>query len=233
VARRRAADYEAKRSHLLRTAAPLFARHGYDRTSLAMIAVAAGVSKGLVYHYYPDKDAVLADIIRRHLAELIEAVTAVAVEDGRAPERRLADMAAALLAAYRDADAEHQVQVAHLRLLPEPVQRELKDMERVLVSLFADALAAVAPRLARDRRRLKPLTMSLFGMLNWAFLWFREDGAMTRTEYAALAARMVVLGARDATGAELVGSKRAAEVALRRSAPALRPRRSPPRPRGS
>ena len=233
MARRRAADYEAKRSHLLRTAAPLFARHGYDRTSLAMIAVAAGVSKGLVYHYYPDKDAVLADIIRRHLAELIEAVTAVAVEDGRAPERRLADMAAALLAAYRDADAEHQVQVAHLRLLPEPVQRELKDMERVLVSLFADALAAVAPRLARDRRRLKPLTMSLFGMLNWAFLWFREDGAMTRTEYAALAARMVVLGARDATGAELVGSKRAAEVALRRSAPALRPRRSPPRPRGS
>jgi TetR/AcrR family transcriptional regulator len=232
VARTRAADYETKRSHLLRTAAPLFARHGYDRTSLAMIAVAAGVSKGLVYHYYPDKNAVLADIIRRHLAELIEAVTAAAAEDSRAPERRLADMAAALLAAYRDADAEHQVQVAHLRLLPEPVQRELKDMERVLVSLFAGALAAVVPPLARDRRLLKPLTMSLFGMLNWAFLWFREDGAMTRTEYAVLAARMVVQGAREAAGVAVAGGKRAAEVALRRSAPALRPRRSPPRPLG-
>jgi TetR/AcrR family transcriptional regulator len=201
VARTRAADYEAKRSHLLRTAAPLFARHGYDRTSLAMIAVAAGVSKGLVYHYYPDKDAVLADVIRRHLARLIEAVTAVTAADGRAPERRLADMAAALLAAYRDADAEHQVQVAHLRLLPGPVQEELKAMERALVALFAAALAEVEPRLAGDRRVLKPLTMSLFGMLNWAFLWFREDGAMTRADYAALAARMVVLGARDAVAA--------------------------------
>jgi TetR/AcrR family transcriptional regulator len=229
VARTRAADYEAKRSHLLRTAAPLFARHGYDRTSLAMIAVAAGVSKGLVYHYYPDKNAVLADIIRRHLAELIEAVTAAADADARAPERRLADMAAALLGAYRDADAEHQVQVAHLRLLPEPVQHELKEMERVLVSLFAEALSEVEPRLAGDRRLLKPLTMSLFGMLNWAFLWFREDGAMTRAEYAALAARLVVLGAREAAGGAAAGRKRAAEAALRRSAPAVRPRRSPPR----
>jgi TetR/AcrR family transcriptional regulator len=229
VGRPRSADYEAKRRRILEVAAPLFARHGYDRTSLAMIAVAAGVSKGLVYHYYPDKDAVLADIIRRHLAELIEVVTTAATPDGRAPERRLAEMAAALLAAYRDADAEHQVQVAHLRLLPGPVQRELKEMERVLVTLFAEALTAVEPRLAGDRRLLKPLTMSLFGMLNWAFLWFREDGAMTRVEYAALAARMVVLGAREAAGGAAAGGRRAAEAALRRAAPAVRPRRSPPR----
>lgn len=216
MARTRAADYEAKRSHLLRAAAPLFASHGYDRTSLSMIAVSAGVSKGLVYHYYPDKDAVLADIIRRHLAELIEAVAAAAAADGRAPERRLADMAAALLAAYRDADAEHQVQVAHLRLLPGPVQEELKAMERRLVALFAEALAAVEPRLAKDRRLLKPLTMSLFGMLNWAFLWFREDGPMTRADYAALAARMVVLGARDAAGAEAKTARGTAAVAAAR-----------------
>lgn len=218
MARTRAANYEAKRSHLLRTAAPLFARHGYDRTSLAMIAVAAGVSKGLVYHYYPDKDAVLADIIRRHLAELIAAVRAAAEADARAPEHRLSEMAAALLAAYRDADAEHQVQVAHLRLLPEPVQRELREMERVLVTLFADALTAVEPLLAGDRRLLKPLTMSLFGMLNWAFLWFREDGPMTRTEYAALAARMVVLGARDAVVAGRGGDAPAARPAVRAAA---------------
>jgi len=217
MARRRAADYEAKRTHLLRTAAPLFARHGYDRTSLSMIAVAAGVSKGLVYHDYADKDAVLADIIRRHLAELIEVVTAAAAKDDRPPERRLADMAVALLAAYRDADAEHQVQVAHLRLLPEPVQEELKDMERVLVTLFADALAAVAPPLAGDRRLLKPLTMSLFGMLNWAFFWFRENGPMTRRDYAELAARMVVLGARDLAGMPAIATSRTARAATNRA----------------
>jgi len=38
--------------------------------------------------------------------------------------------------------------------------------------------------------------MSLFGMLNWAFLWFREDGPLDRRGYAELAARLVLGGAR-------------------------------------
>jgi TetR/AcrR family transcriptional regulator len=196
VGRPRSADYEAKRRRILEVAAPLFARHGYDRTSLAMIGQAAGVAKSLVYHYYRDKDAVLADLLRRHLEELVAAVEAVATADDRPPEGRLADMAAALLEHYRNADAEHEVQIAHLKLLPEPVREELYALERRLVRLFTEALLAVEPALAGDRRHLKPLVMSLFGMLNWAFLWFREDGPMDRRGYAELATRLVLGGAR-------------------------------------
>lgn len=196
MGRPRSADYEAKRRRILEVAAPLFARHGYDRTSLAMIGAAAGVAKSLVYHYYRDKDAVLADLLRRHLEELVAAVEAASAPDDRPPERRLADMAAALLEHYRDADAEHEVQIAHLKLLPEPVREELYALERRLVRLFTDALLAVEPALAGDRRHLKPLVMSLFGMLNWAFLWFREDGPMDRRSYAELATRLVIDGAR-------------------------------------
>lgn len=196
MGRPRSADYEAKRRRILEVAAPLFARHGYDRTSLAMIGAAAGVAKSLVYHYYRDKDAVLADLLRRHLEELVAAVEAASVPDDRPPERRLADMAVALLEHYRNADAEHEVQIAHLKLLPEPVREELYALERRLVRLFTDALLAVEPALAGDRLHLKPLVMSLFGMLNWAFLWFREDGPMDRRSYAELATRLVIGGAR-------------------------------------
>ncbi len=195
MARKRAHDYEAKRDHLLHTAAALFARHGYDRTSLAMIGEAAGVSKGLVYHYYADKDAVLADIIGRHLRDLVLVVEEAARRDARDPATRLADMAVALIEAYRDADDEHRVQVAHLRLLPEAAQEALKALERRLVDLFAAALAEANPALAGNRRLLKPLTMSLFGMLNWAFMWFRDDGPLSRADYARMCARMVVAGA--------------------------------------
>ncbi len=198
MARKRAHDYEAKRDHLLHTAAALFARHGYDRTSLAMIGEAAGVSKGLVYHYYADKDAVLADIIGRHLRDLIAVVEEAARREARDPATRLAEMAVALLEAYRDADDEHRVQVAHLRLLPEAAQEALKALERRLVDLFAAALAEAAPALAGNRRLLKPLTMSLFGMLNWAFMWFRDDGPLSRADYARMCARMVVAGACEA-----------------------------------
>lgn len=206
MGRPRSADYEAKRQRLLEVAAPLFARHGYDRTSLSMIGAAAGVAKSLVYHYYRDKDAVLADLLRRHLEELVAAVEAASSPDERPPERRLADMAVALLEHYRNADAEHEVQIAHLKLLPEPVRDELYALERRLVRLFADTLVAVEPVLAGDRRHVKPLVMSLFGMLNWAFLWFREDGPMDRRSYAEFATRLVIGGARA------IAAERAAAV---------------------
>jgi TetR/AcrR family transcriptional regulator len=39
---------------------------------------------------------------------------------------------------------------------------------------------------------LKPLTMSLFAMLNWAYTWFKEDGPMSRADYARLAAGRII-----------------------------------------
>ncbi|WP_342726951.1 hypothetical protein AAFG07_08990 [Bradyrhizobium sp. B097] len=46
---------------------------------------------------------------------------------------------------------------------------------------MSDALAAAVPA-AKQKRVLKPLTMSVFGMLNWHYMWFREGGPMTRAE---------------------------------------------------
>ncbi|MFG1316947.1 TetR/AcrR family transcriptional regulator, partial [Xanthobacter autotrophicus] len=79
-------------------------------------AEACGASKALLYHYYPDKEAVLFDILSTHLEQLIQAVE-TALE--AAPEGdRLFAIASALLESYRDADAEHQIQIANLKLLP-------------------------------------------------------------------------------------------------------------------
>ena len=195
MARPRASDYDDKRRAILDRSAELFAAHGYDRASMSMIAEACGVSKGLLYHYYTDKEALLFDVIRFHLEELLEAAEA-ANRPELAPEARLQSLAAALLEAYRDADAEHQVQISHLRLLPPERQEELKDMERELVRLFADAIAELVPDL-KGIGLLKPVTMSLFGMLNWHYLWFKPDGALSREDYAALATRLIVDGTRN------------------------------------
>ena len=83
-----------------------------------------------------------------------------------------------------------------MEFLPADQQEELKNLERRLVARFADALAAVNPRLDSGAGLLKPVTMSLFGMLNWHYMWFREDGAMTRENYADICTRLIVDGAR-------------------------------------
>lgn len=205
MARSRAADYEAKRAIILRKSSRLFARHGFSATSIAMIAKACGTSKALIFHYYPDKESLLFDIIFAHLEELVSVVSAAA-EVPCKPADRLHGMAAALLDAYRDADAEHQVQIGSLTMLSAERQQKVRSLERVLVNAFADAIAQAVPR-CRDKRFLKPITMSLFGMLNWHYLWFREGKGLSRQEYARLASELILVGAGGALATIISGDQ--------------------------
>jgi TetR/AcrR family transcriptional regulator len=191
MARPRAADYDDKRRAILKRAAQLFAAQGFDRTSMAEIALALGVSKALFYHYYGSKDALLFDIIRSHLVELVDA--AEAADDATLPPRlRLERMIAAILDLYRDADAEHKVQIGHLAGLPGPQQAELRALERRLVDLMAGIVRALNPAL--PERFIKPAAMSIFGTVNWKYMWFRSGGPVTEEEYALLTADVFAAG---------------------------------------
>ncbi len=210
MARTRATNYDAKRRAILDRSAELFAEHGYDRASMSRIAEACGVSKANLYHYYRDKEELLFDVIRFHLEELLEVVEAADNPD-LSPAARLKELVAALLEAYRDADAQHNVQINGLRLLPPDRQTELKAMERELVRIFSDAVAGVAPQL-KGTKLLKPVTMSLFGMINWHYLWFKSTGDVTRADYAELAAQLIVDGTRN-LHSDQIGPPRRASAA--------------------
>jgi len=200
MARTRANDYDKKRQGILSRSAALFAEHGYTGTSITMIAEACGVSKALMYHYYSSKDAVLFDLLQDHLQNLVAVVEATAQSAGK-PEEKLFAISAALLEAYRGADAEHQVQISSLKLLPPAQQETLKEMERKLVVIVSDAIADAIPHAAKKRHLLKPLTMSLFGMLNWHYLWFRDGKGITREKYARMVTSLILAGAEDAISA--------------------------------
>lgn len=195
MARSRAKDHDEKREAILHRAAIVFARDGYDRASMAQLAAECGVSKALLYHYHASKETLLFDILQTHLSALVETLEQ-ADDEGLPAEARLEALVAALLDAYRDADAEHRVQIAALRLLPDAEQERLKALERRLVAIMAEAVRALDPERLTGAPLLKPVTMSLFGMVNWAYMWFRDGGAMSREDYARLATRLLVGGVR-------------------------------------
>jgi TetR/AcrR family transcriptional regulator len=208
MARLRANNYDDKRRAILDRSAELFSEYGYDRASMNKIAAACGVSKANLYHYYKDKDELLFDVIRVHLEDLLQVVE-TADQPDLAPSARLRELVAALLEAYRDADAQHSVQISSMRFLSDERQSALKNMERELVRIFSSAVSAVAPGL-EDTTMLKPVTMSLFGMVNWHYLWFRSQGPFTRADYADLVTRLIVDGTRDLLVQKARAPKRAA-----------------------
>jgi AcrR family transcriptional regulator len=185
----------------MRVAAQTFAVSGYHAASMSALAKACGISKALIYHYYDSKEALLFDIIESHLNDLIAAVDAASPESGKPgsgnPDERLRARVTALLDAYKDADAEHKVQITAMSALPEDGQRRLRELERRLVVLFADPIRELNPELFDGQPLLKPVTMSLFGMLNWLFMWFRDRGPVSRQQYADLATDLLVNGVRS------------------------------------
>lgn len=194
MARTIAKDHEAKREAILHTAATFFAEQGFDRASMGKLAEACGVSKALIYHYYPSKDALLFDILDTHLTALVEVVEAAASEPGT-PQSRLRALIKAILVAYRDSDAEHKVQLEALSSLPEDSQRHLRALQRRLVTSMSEAVRAIEPDRFSGRPDLVgPVTMSVFGMLNWFYLWHKPGGPIDRDAYADIVADLVIGG---------------------------------------
>jgi AcrR family transcriptional regulator len=63
---------DERRRRLLELGAELFARHGYEELSMSRIAREAGISKALLYHYFPSKQAYFSATLEQAASELAE-----------------------------------------------------------------------------------------------------------------------------------------------------------------
>jgi AcrR family transcriptional regulator len=177
----------------LKQAAIYFADHGYDRASVNGVASACGISKSLIYHYYDSKEQLLFDILHSHLTALYEGL--IALQPAADPEVQLRQLVRKLLQMYRGADAEHRLQLQSTTALPKAQRHILADIQRSIVNEFSQAICAAAPEyLGQDSDHLRPLTMSLFGMVNWFYLWHQPGRGMSRESYADLATEILLGG---------------------------------------
>lgn len=66
-----------KKEQIIYTALDLFAKHGYTETSIDKIAKTAGVSKGLTYNHFKNKEDLLCAVILETMGEMTEMLTSV------------------------------------------------------------------------------------------------------------------------------------------------------------
>jgi hypothetical protein len=79
--------------------------------------------------------------------------------------------------------------------LPAARRETLAGVQRQIVRLFAHQIRLIRPELfARDPITLTPITMSLFGMLNWFYQWHQEGKGISRAQYADLATDLLLGG---------------------------------------
>ena len=192
MARTQAADYDQRREAIIEAAAELYARRGFPSASVADLAAACGVSKSLIYHYFPAKEDVLFAVMASHIEDLRAAVHELDAATAR-PEEKLRALARRFLALYAGAAARQKVLLNELGHLPHARREEIVAWQRELVRAAEALLTAVEPRLAARPGGARPVAMLFFGMINWTHTWYDPAGPAS-PEAVADAAVDLVLG---------------------------------------
>ncbi|MGZ3144619.1 TetR/AcrR family transcriptional regulator [Lentzea chajnantorensis] len=160
---------------ILDAAAALFARHGFEQTSLKALADAAGLSKAGLLHHFPSKEALFeaaweqSRVICRHVLDLVSDLPAGPGRERRALEL-LTDYAldrpgmVALLFRSMTAPGEDPQQAQDELLLNEMFviepEQELPRAIRIVGALSAMAVLTLLANQEGDKTTWRPLILA-------------------------------------------------------------------------
>jgi AcrR family transcriptional regulator len=136
---------------ILTAAARVFDDAGYRDTTTNEIAATAGVSIGSLYQYFPNKDAILVEIARRHIGTLTGAVDTLLDALAGTPLETVIARVIELLVAQHEQDRMHLLIAHHAPRTPE-IDSELQRARDHLICAADRLLEAQIPD--RGHRRL-------------------------------------------------------------------------------
>lgn len=171
----------------------LFAKRGFDATSMDEIAKAARITKPSIYHHVESKEALLRHGLQRALAALYAVLDEPASRDG-APRERLESIVAC-------------VAEVTMRMLPEVsvlfrvrgnsrAEREAMERRRAFDTIVTE-LVRDAQRNGSIRSDVDAglLTRLIFGLSNSVVEWYRPGGRIGAAQIARAICRLVFEGA--------------------------------------
>ena len=196
MARTQAADFGERRAAIVEHAAELFAERGFLGASIADLADACETSKSLIYHYYDSKEDILFNVMQSHVQALLDAAEAIAAQE-MTPAAKLRELTLAFVRLYVGAAARQRVLLNELQRLSIEQRAIVVGIQRRLIAIVEEILAAVRPDLRAPLKR--PAAMLYFGMINWMHTWLDPNGPAAPERIAELAAGVFLDGLRDVT----------------------------------
>jgi AcrR family transcriptional regulator len=169
---RRRLSPDDRRNELLALGAEVFGQRPYDEVRIDEIAERAGVSRALMYHYFPDKRAFFAAVVRAEGERLFEA-TNTPPQPGLSLFEQL--RAGVLAYVHYDEQHPHGAWAAYMGMASsDPVLRGIEDIDndrqanRIMARITEAAGEPLDSKLERDVRVL------VYGWLAYTFEMCRQ-----------------------------------------------------------
>ncbi len=182
------------RTRVLEAAVDLFARQGYDGTSVAEVIARAGVAKGGFYHHFASKEALLyevyGDLITRQLAAMDEILGR-----GLSPAETLRALIGDLVESTAASAQQALVFWREQHRLGDERTAEYRGARRryhdTVTTLIGDAQASGAFAAVASP---ETVTFTIFGVINELPLWYRPQGRKRPAQIGTELADFVLAG---------------------------------------
>jgi AcrR family transcriptional regulator len=149
---------QATRERILDGAARAVARHGLSKLEMTDVSAISGVSRGTLYRYFPDRDALLGAVAQREALRFKQRTLAAMAEAPPGPAR--------LVVALEHATRHVREHAALQRLLETDPAFVLRSMREQFEGLKAEFSALLSP-LLREIRLVKRKVVEVDHLVDW------------------------------------------------------------------
>ena len=163
---------EDKKSRIIESAIKLFAENGYNGTSTARIAEGAGVSQGIIFHYFNSKEGLFWTMLQDK-ARLYEQGLQAAIKDETDALKKLETALLSFARLIQEEEGFYEVVIKQIR----GSGLDLENMGKYGVMQFPELLSGLLREAIEQGsvRNVDPeiAATSFFGMIDFnAFRWF-------------------------------------------------------------
>jgi AcrR family transcriptional regulator len=182
------------KERLLNVATRLFARHGFEGTSVQDIVDAAGVTKGAMYHFYGSKDDLLYEVYHQLLTMQTAHLEEIAAGPGTAEERLRAAAADVILTSLDNLD-DMIVFFRSLHMLPDDKQTHVRAERRYYQDKFKSLVEeGVAAGTFRSDISADIVVHYFLSVVNQLGSWYRPDGQLSPAQVGELFTELLIGG---------------------------------------
>lgn len=160
---RRSQAKSDRRGQLIAAAERLMAERGYLAVRLEDIGSAVGVSGPAIYRHFPNKEALLVELLVGISARLLAGAREVIAETDDPTDALDRLVERHLDFAFDESDLI-RIQDRDLGHLPDTAKRQVRRSQRQYVEIWVSVLTRVDPHLAEDDARV--MAHAAFGLLN-------------------------------------------------------------------
>ena len=187
-----------KKQELLKKISELFAKKGYEKTSIRDIAAHLGMTNAGLYYYFRNKQEMLIDIMNYGIEDALLTMRRE-LPHIKSAEDKIAWIIRAQIKFYSENKSQTKASIHERGALEAKYAKIIGEKERKYVDFIKQVVWQIIQENPHISISVEVATFCLLGMLNWLVHWYNPGGKVSPDELASNITNIFLKGLKGGT----------------------------------